>query len=1049
MGIIIEMTSGKNHLKVALLIIWVLSMIAQIAQADELWVKEKPRTRIYFKLTQNDRNIQVKKYSQSKGDYQEHLETKSFSNLKAAHDFLNSLANYRQVYALTPWSIDTDGSEEIVDKGIFGTSKKNAYIWETKNQWSEAWEAKYAEWIQKNVDTSFYQKYKIPTDCADALVGLRWIFSRINNLPVANTIADTGELFGNFSMPKKWQKLSTATEWYNDELFMTALDFIMDLTSTRTVINDGYPVKIDRTGLIAGAYIITQHDSLGHAKIISETHYDEVTELPFYTLASTTPRSVRLLIKETFVDQEWPLHKTKDVLAFRWPILKNSTWSLKPSSEHPRYSLDQYNLEFKKVYPAFISFILSRVKDNYDPVKLVELGTNEITNYANLRIDIVNAGYKVCHNNACKAGDDNYEAWSTTSRDEKLLKKFSDMDQLVKEFESISPGLYEFWVNQLRNTSITVNGNEISLSSMRYLFEHHFTSDNPNLTPKERWGLDTGKTLNNWMGKVETLLDRRAEVISTLEAPCTGDCFPKSDKWFIGNTYQIDSTLNSLYADVTSYCHVVGKDNCKQTLAFIAPSIINHAGIEKSLADWFEMIPFFHSDPRVDLKRRWGVVSGSLQGVILPYFEKIKIAKNSLAVLDEKKLIDLKKNHLLYEAAKDTRLALSDGGAIYLISDTLGTISLGIVFDNAVTFKEVSDPQNVLTDFKNRKIFYSEENSQGIFRKAIPNGILVFRIKEGVVEFINKYSGQSMQVDSLLSMVHNLTTISLADLEKHKLFEFDLPLSEKFKDMNKMKILSYSYPIVLMEYVDQDWGLHYPLRVNLETSLWEILDLGLHDPFEIRWASVKAGKAFVSAKINDEFPELYAVDFRENKIVMTRLENNFLGATQVDDHVYFIQSKGSQWSQGLNNKLMDWADSVQVSALNYLGNPTFLNNLGVYFTNKDNGAFATFQESRIIKMPKALISPDDFYNLQVGVQEMLSYRFDTSYGDYWRMGGILNLKSNLSNEELSLDIPLYAWINKGDLIQERWQQSFISSNVYSGTLVGLGINLGMWWGPTE
>ena len=984
-----------------------------------------------------------------KGEYQEKISEKYFTTEKSALEYLKSLKHFKSTKALETWDINED-LQVLVEKKL--SDKKSRTIWEAKDQWNDDWELKFATWVQDNVHEDFYQKYNIATDCADAIVGLRWIFARIHSLPAANTLADTETLFGNFSTVKKWDKLPTAVNWQEDQLFLAALKYVMDLSNTRTVLRDGYPMRIDSNSLLAGGYIITQVNGVGHAKIISETHYNIPTELPFYTLASTVPRIIRPLVKETFVDQEWPKKGTKELLLFRWPVVKNSRWILKPLAEHGRYSTEQFDEKFKVTYPAFISFILSRVKDNYDPVKLVEMGAREIVDYIKLRMEVVNRGYAFCSVRFCREGSSDYENWSTNSRDEKLLKKFFELDKLVKEFEPLSPGLYDFWVNQLRNTMVDVNGLQLSLSNVRYLFEKKFISPNPNVGPKERWGLEASKVVVSWMAKVETLLNQRKTIMSQITTPCAGACLPKSEAWYKGNTFLVDAALTKQYVEVGSYCNVVGQLACSKAIQMGNAKVLSFSGISKTLLDWFNTIPYFHSDPRVNFTRRWGVLEQDLRGYALPYFEKVSISKTSMALIDEKKLINLKTGVVIYEALKNTRLVLTEAGVVYLFLDAEGSMKKGIINDNTLELSELADPDNILKQFIDRPISYKEDDGRPVFRKVTPNGIQAFRVSGNTIELLTKYSGRSMQMGPLVSMVQNPTTMSFADLDRNQIFEFTVPLTENFKDMNKMKLASYSYPIVLTEYHDPDWGLHYLMKLNLETKSWTVLNLGLIGAFELKFASARLNKMLVSLKAGSEFPELYAVDVKGASPQVFRQLNNFISATEYGEHVYFIQSQGSQWNQNLTNRVMDWTSTVQSFPGNY-GNPTFLNSSGIYF-NGSVAKFVTFDLTKIFGMPKSLLPSKDFHNIQVGEKEFQGLRYDTSYGDYWAMGSAVKLSKTQLNqktleEELRPLFSLYAWISQGDLINERWQETFMSSSVKSGTLVSIGLNMGMWWGSSE
>ena len=216
---------------------------------------------------------------------------------------------------LPGWEIsETDISQmerNHARKGIFDFRRGHKTLWEIKHSWNEQWEDKYGQWITENVDRQFFQKFGISTDCADAVLGIRWIFARINGLPVANHIATTQELFTNYTVPKKWRKIPKADIWHRDQLFLTALNYVMSLASTRTIKLDTYPVELSRAGLSVGSLILTENNDSNHVKFISENHFDDPTQLPLFSLSSTVPRKVRPLVREVVMDQQWPIEGEK------------------------------------------------------------------------------------------------------------------------------------------------------------------------------------------------------------------------------------------------------------------------------------------------------------------------------------------------------------------------------------------------------------------------------------------------------------------------------------------------------------------------------------------------------------------------------------------------------------------------------------------------------------------------------------------------------------------------------------------------------------------
>lgn len=460
-------------------------------QADEalVWSVYKDSVRYFFSIEQEGSVFKLNHYRQEKGEYQERVSVQTFSTQADAFRYINlNYTNYTQTKKLAPWSnhwITIDEAKDFSDK-------KNKRVWEARNEWSQEWEQRYAKWLASEVDSDFYQKHSIPVDCADAAIGFRWIFARINSLPAGNILSSTGDVFGHFSMLKSWQDLPSANEWYNDRLFLAALNYVMDMTSTVTVLNgDTYPVKLDRVGLLAGTFILTRNNGSGHIRTITQNYYDHPTELPLVTFSSTAPREVRSLYRENFVDQKWPERKIKEVVAFRWPVVSGSKWILKKRESHASFSEEQFSKELESSQYSLIQFIISRVNQSYDPLKLPDIGVADIKLGLEHRVGIVQQGYQYCKTHDCRPGTQAYEDWSTPNRDEKLVKKYSDMESLITDFNSTYPGLLDKWNHALGSSEMLIEGRTMNLSEIRSLFTRGLTTSNPWETPARRWGLQS------------------------------------------------------------------------------------------------------------------------------------------------------------------------------------------------------------------------------------------------------------------------------------------------------------------------------------------------------------------------------------------------------------------------------------------------------------------------------------------------------------------------------------------------------------------------------
>ena len=127
----------------------------------------------------------------------------------------------------------------------------------------------------------------------------------------------------------------------------------------------------------------------------------------------------------------------------------------------------------------------------------------------------------------------------------------------------------------------------------------------------------------------------------------------------------------------------------------------------------------------------------------------------------------------------------------------------------------------------------------------------------------------------------------------------------------------------------------------------------------------------------------------------------------------------------------------------------FLTSFGAYFSSDESGFIRMFSTTKNLNLPKDLLAEDEFCQIQTKVEEIFSYRFSTSYGDYSCMGGSL-LKSHLTNQKSdgAPQFSSYAWINKENLLDHKWQKTFAEFDVQSGIITGLGRNIGLWWGAT-
>jgi hypothetical protein len=172
-------------------------------------------------------------------------------------------------------SIPEDGTELI-------GPDKNDSLWPVTNQWSWDWEVKFAQWVQTELDRTWWTRHRLATDCADVAYSARWIFARNNGLPMANRLGN-GQWFTNRSVKPEWKRLPSAAEWHKDKRFLAALNYFLDFVFTHSLWQDSYPVAINAAAIIPGAHHLSLTDTSGHTQFIHKVGL-QPDEIPILTL---------------------------------------------------------------------------------------------------------------------------------------------------------------------------------------------------------------------------------------------------------------------------------------------------------------------------------------------------------------------------------------------------------------------------------------------------------------------------------------------------------------------------------------------------------------------------------------------------------------------------------------------------------------------------------------------------------------------------------------------------------------------------------------------
>lgn len=607
-------------------ILLIISLLATLGlEASEIkWLKKESGKILFAVAYEFEGSWQLDKFEAKTGDFQQRISSKKYSKFS---NIELELKSYEKSEGFT-YQVYKDADPA-----------RNKRLWKATQSWSMKWEAKYAAWLRDNLTTDFFVDHGIETDCADVIIGLRWIFSRIHKLPAANTMAGSTKLFSNEDMVKSWKKLPTHETWHKDKLFMKALNYLMNNTYTHSVWKDSYPIQIAKETLLEGTFFLNLEDVSGHVRIVAQTNFASLTEIPLIMRASTVPRGLRRLSEEVFLNFERPLIKNSGFRAMRWAVKDGRKFELKSSKSHSSYGLNQYDDDFIGEGESFALGVFKAVRPDFSKEILINAGLKDVLETLDFRKSVVLEGYEACLVLDCSPGTAAYDAYSTPSRDSKITKLFKSLDQLVDSLSLVFPKIKERWREALKKEKFTVLGTTIDMDQARYMFKEGQVSFDPRDALNARWTLTTEGMAELMNSRISELFKKRSERINK-RGVCKEDCFPKGNWFWDSNTYELDQMIAHQNYLMRNFCKKFPSENCQNDLDIdLNAKIIKAGSLELSLFAWNDRIPFFNSDPRASKNFNWGEALAS--SFHLPTFKTIELTNDSVAILDNKTAYNL------------------------------------------------------------------------------------------------------------------------------------------------------------------------------------------------------------------------------------------------------------------------------------------------------------------------------------------------------------------------------------------------------------------------
>jgi hypothetical protein len=368
-----------------------------------------------------------------------------------------------------------------------GLNESPDQIWQVgERRWTVEEERRFEKWVEETMTEDFFIRYKIPTDCADAVYAIRWIYARIAQLPVVATTRD-GRQIGHWSTD--WKHLPIHPEWDKDERFRAALLYLLPKTWTGTLPFDTYPVRISPESVVSGTlFLVTE----SHTGIIGHVILDGSHAHPLQTWESALPVKVQKLSLKYFFSTRPESRFRGGLVKFRWPISENGEWKYLPVEEHPFYSEEQYTSDFSEGSAGFVEAVAKKIDPtNYPPMQKMERVMGTIARLVKERIPVVLAGYQQCGNGDCPEASELWEVHNSLGRDGMIISLMDHLSQII-ELNHLDPEMAKGMMEAIR-----VDISKDRSVTLYHVYQNHlWLSSHPGDSIEARWGLKKCETIH-------------------------------------------------------------------------------------------------------------------------------------------------------------------------------------------------------------------------------------------------------------------------------------------------------------------------------------------------------------------------------------------------------------------------------------------------------------------------------------------------------------------------------------------------------------------------
>jgi hypothetical protein len=484
------------------------------------------------------------------------LEKKNYSNLKrnelqARVDYYLTLSDLKKRSTAYYQNFE---KPSLVDIEPLWTPKKN--------EWTLADEKDYVEWFKQTVTADFMRGAGIKFDCADFAISIRWIYAHDHQMPMANSLAGSGKLFGHWSGSEEWNKLPTNPDWRKDERFLAALTYLLKQAYTHSLADDVYPVELTKDYLTPGTLDLMLHDKSGHTLIFYKIKQSTVS-----TLYGNTPADHAAERDLFYYGNE---KQIPGYVHFRWPELNSGVWQLRAPQQMPGYSLEQYQAQ-ETYGDGYLAFVYKNLGLDANGEKLASAMAYDLISSLGHREYDVAEGYYACAIEKCDPADPIYDEYSTPSRDHRIKKSIEIFQNLLSTIDS-SSAAYKKITAKLKQEFIFGKTYYDYAFNVNSIIDN--ISSNPNDDLSTRWGIlnsDDETKINLFLSSIDySWLEQRTDDIEYVSRKCHTDdvvtCNP-NDPWLKDyDTTRLDKSYRFAYDQVTSMMNAAPEEMKKRVI---------------------------------------------------------------------------------------------------------------------------------------------------------------------------------------------------------------------------------------------------------------------------------------------------------------------------------------------------------------------------------------------------------------------------------------------------------------------------------------------------